>query len=112
MEYNEHFQLAICTCPNQEIAESIAENIVAQRLAACVNIISGVRSIYQWQGNIESGQEILLLIKTHKDKYESLQNTITNMHPYEVPELITVDINQGLPEYLNWVANSVFDKRN
>jgi len=106
-----NFQVIICTCPDQEVAETIAENIVAQRLAACVNILPKVRSIYHWEGNIESANESLLLIKTHADKFDSLQNTITNIHPYEVPEIISLDINKGLPSYLSWLSSSIFDKR-
>ncbi|MBF0264002.1 MAG: divalent-cation tolerance protein CutA, partial [Gammaproteobacteria bacterium] len=89
-----------------------AENIVAQRLAACVNILPQVRSIYHWEGNIESAEESLLLIKSHVDKFDSLQNTIVNIHPYEVPEIISLDIKEGLPSYLNWLSSSIFDKRN
>ncbi len=107
-----NFQVVICTCPDKEIAATIAENIIAQRLAACVNILPMVQSIYQWQGSIESAEESLLLIKTHKDKFLSLQDTITTMHPYEVPEIISLDIKQGLPAYLQWLSTSVFDKRN
>jgi len=108
---DKHFQVVICTCPDQTVAETIAENIVAQRLAACVNIMPQVRSIYHWEGNIESAEESLLLIKTHVEKYASLQNTIENIHPYEVPEIISLDVKDGLPSYLNWLSTSIFDKR-
>jgi len=107
MSNKENFQLVICTCPDKNSASSIAENIVAQRLAACVNILPGIQSIYQWQGNVESAQEYLMLIKSHRDKFSALQNSIVSMHPYEVPEIIALDISQGFPEYLNWLGSSI-----
>jgi len=107
MSDKKNFQLVICTCPDKNTASSIAENIVAQRLAACVNILPGVQSIYQWQGNVESAEEHLMLVKTHSDKFSALKNSIVSMHPYEVPEIIAVDINQGFPEYMNWLGSSI-----
>lgn len=98
------FQMVICSCPDKDTANSIAENIVAQRLAACVNVLPMVESIYHWQGAIESAQESLLMIKTRKDKFLSLQATICSMHPYEVPEIIALDIEQGFPDYLHWIS--------
>lgn len=102
-----NFQLVLCTCPDKATASSIAENIVAQRLVACVNILPGIESIYQWQGNVESAQEHLMLIKTHADKFPALKRSIASMHPYEVPEIIAIDINQGLPEYMQWLKSCI-----
>jgi len=107
MPKNKPYMLVLCNCPDPEIATSIAENIVAQHLAACINIVPGVKSIYHWQGNVESAEESLMLIKTHKQKLSSLQNTITAMHPYEVPEIIALDISEGLPKYLEWISSSM-----
>lgn len=107
MSENKPYILVLCSCPDQEIATTIAENIVAQHLAACINIIPGIKSIYHWQGNVESAEESLMLIKTHQQKLSSLQNTITTMHPYEVPEIISLDISEGLPKYLQWIASSI-----
>lgn len=101
------FQLVICTCPSEENAVSIAENVVAQRLAACVNVMPPVYSVYQWQDNVESAQENLILIKTSREKYLALEKVIKSLHPYEVPEIIAFDITSGLPEYLNWLGNSI-----
>jgi len=101
------YMLVLCSCPDQEIATTIAENIVAQHLAACINIVPGIKSIYHWQGNVESAEESLMLIKTHQQKLSSLQNTITTMHPYEVPEIISLDISNGLPKYLDWITSSM-----
>jgi len=101
------FQLVLCTCPDEETAITIAENIVAQRLAACVNVLPTVYSVYHWQDNVESAQENMIVIKTIRDKYDSLEKVITSLHPYEVPEIIAIDINSGLPEYLKWLKSSI-----
>lgn len=96
-------QLILCTCPDQESAEKIARHLIASNLAACVNILPGILSIYSWQGQIESAQEQLLLIKANKDHYAGIESAITALHAYEVPEIIAVAIENGLPEYLNWI---------
>jgi periplasmic divalent cation tolerance protein len=101
------YQLVICTCPDEETAVNIAENIVAQRLAACVNVLPSVYSVYHWQDNVESAKENIILIKTTAQKYDSLEKVIKSLHPYEVPEIIGVDINSGLPEYLKWIDSSI-----
>ncbi len=107
MSNKNSYLLVLCTCPNQEIATTIAENIVAQHLAACINIVPAIKSVYHWQGNVESAEESLMLIKTHQQKFSSLQNTISTMHPYEVPEIISLDISEGLPKYLDWLTSSI-----
>jgi periplasmic divalent cation tolerance protein len=107
MSENKAYLLVLCSCPDPEIATTIAENIVAQHLAACINIIPGMKSVYHWQGNVESAEESLMVIKTHQQKLSSLQNTITTMHPYEVPEIISLDISAGLPKYLQWISSSL-----
>lgn len=101
------YQLVLCACPDEETAINIAENIVAQKLAACVNVLPSVYSIYQWQGNVESAKENMILIKTSDKKYAALEKVITSLHPYEVPEIIAIDINSGLPEYLKWIESSI-----
>ncbi|MCK5647291.1 MAG: divalent-cation tolerance protein CutA [Gammaproteobacteria bacterium] len=101
------YQLVLCACPDEETAVNIAENIVAQRLAACVNVLPGVYSVYHWQGNVESAKENMLLIKTTVQRYASLEKVIKSLHPYEVPEIIAIDINSGLPEYLKWIGSSI-----
>ena len=101
------YQLVICTCPDENTAVNIAENIVAQKLAACVNVMPAVYSVYQWQDNVESAKENMLLIKTTQEKYSALEQVICSLHPYEVPEIIALDINSGLPDYLKWIENSI-----
>lgn len=101
------YQLVLCSCPDEETAVNIAENIVAQCLAACVNVMPSVYSIYHWQGNVESAKENMLLIKTTSGKYASLEKVILSLHPYEMPEIIALDISSGLPEYLKWIESSI-----
>lgn len=101
------YQLVLCTCPDEDVAINIAENIVAQKLAACVNVLPAVYSVYHWQDNVESAKENMILIKTTKEKYASLEQVITSLHPYEVPEIIAIDITSGLPEYLKWIDSSI-----
>jgi periplasmic divalent cation tolerance protein len=96
--------LAYCTCPDADSAAVIARALVAERLAACVNRLPGVHSTYRWQGEVEEAGEVLLLIKTTADRLEALTSRVKALHPYELPELIAVEVRAGLPDYLAWVA--------
>lgn len=107
MPSTDHYQLVLCTCPDQPTAQRIAEQLVDGELAACVNILPGVQSIYRWQGQRESAQEHLLLIKTARGAYQQLEQTISEHHPYELPEIIAVPICDGLSGYLSWIDDSV-----
>ena len=98
-----HYQIILCTCPNKDSAEKIAHSLINARLAACVNIISGVTSVYLWQETIESAQEHLLLIKACQSHYQKIEALIKEHHAYELPEIIAVSIENGLPEYLRWI---------
>ena len=84
-------------------AEKITRLLVEGALAACVNILPNVRSVYSWQGQIESAEEHLLIIKSSSEAYQAIERTIRSHHPYELPEIIAVPVGQGLPEYLNWI---------
>jgi len=95
--------LMLCTCPDQATAQDIANQLVDQALAACVNILPGLISVYQWQGKRETTREHLLLIKTTNAAYPALEQTVTELHPYELPEVIAVPITQGLKGYLQWI---------
>jgi periplasmic divalent cation tolerance protein len=99
-------QLVYCTCPSIEVADSIARQLVEKQLAACVNIIRNIKSVYRWQGKIESDTESLLLIKTQASMMTDLQACILACHPYELPEIIAVPIVSGLPDYLKWITSS------
>ena len=100
------FQIVLSTCADQEQAERIAHRLVEQQVAACVNILPGVQSIYRWNEKIESGNETLVLFKLGDDRRSNFQETLRLLHPYEVPEIIFVPISSGLPEYLHWVTES------
>ncbi len=104
------YQLVLNTCPDQASADEIAIALLEQGLAACVNIVPSIRSLYRWQGKIESSQEHLLLIKTDKAHYNQLQRQIIALHPYELPEIIAVPIEQGLDGYLNWIDRNLSDR--
>lgn len=98
--------LILCTCPDSATATRIAETLVDQELAACVNIIPGLRSIYRWQGRLEEAEECLLLIKAPLAHYARVEAAILGLHPYELPEIIAVSIDAGLPAYLAWLASA------
>ncbi|WP_020159111.1 divalent-cation tolerance protein CutA [Methylobacter marinus] len=105
-----HHQLILCTCPDRDTADKIARLLVTGRLAACVNILPGILSVYTWQGQVESAQEHLLLIKSSKDRYQALEAAIRDNHPYDVPEIIAVPVEAGLPEYLHWIDSCLSSK--
>lgn len=96
--------VTLCTCPDQETGERIANHLVDQGLAACVNIMPSITSIYSWQGQRESAKEALLLVKTDRDRYTELEQAILSLHPYELPEIIAVPVERGLAGYLEWVT--------
>jgi periplasmic divalent cation tolerance protein len=95
-----------CTCPDQTTAERIAEALVAERLAACANVVPGLISIYRWQGQVRRETELLLIIKTRGVVYSLLEARIRELHPYEVPEIVALPIQAGAAEYLGWLADS------
>lgn len=98
--------LVLCSCPDEAVAERIARTLVEERLAACVNRISALRSTYRWQGRVEDEPEVLLLVKTSGSRYEALEQRIAALHPYEVPEIIALPIVAGSKAYLDWLAHS------
>ena len=103
----EELQLVLCTVPDHDTAEKIADTLVTERLAACVNIVPGVTSIYRWKDAIERDQELLLLIKTSLTAWSRLEERIRGLHPYELPEIIAVSLNKGQADYLTWLKNSL-----
>ena len=96
--------LILTNLPDEASAQALATTLVSERLAACVNVLAPCRSVYRWQGAIESAQEVPLLIKTTAQRYADLEAAIRAAHPYELPEIIAVPIAHGLPGYLNWVV--------
>lgn len=91
------------TVPNSEEGEKIARALVEKRLAACANILPGLRSIYHWQGNICDDRELLLIAKTSSSLFEALEKEVKALHSYTVPEIIALPIVAGSKEYLNWI---------
>jgi periplasmic divalent cation tolerance protein len=96
--------LVLTNVPDLECAQLIARTLVEARLAACVNLLPAVQSIYRWQGQIEEATEITLLIKTTSQQVDSLQKAIVKLHPYDVPEIIATPIVAGYAPYLQWIA--------
>ena len=93
------------TVPNEETAQKIAEELVGKKLAACVSMVPGLKSVYRWEGKVEQANEICLMIKTTSDRLEELQANLLALHPYTVPEIIAVPITGGLPTYLQWIVD-------
>lgn len=96
--------LVLTQMPDVAAARALAGVLVEARLAACVNILAPCRSVYRWQGKIEEAEEIPLLIKTTTERYAALEAAIRQHHPYELPEIIAVPPERGLPDYFGWVA--------
>jgi periplasmic divalent cation tolerance protein len=101
------YKLLISTVSSREEAHTIAKALVSERLAACVNIAGEVESVYRWNGDVEKAQEFMMLIKTTGDRFGAVMERLKELHSYEVPELIQVPIENGLPEYLEWISESV-----
>ncbi|MBI2313611.1 MAG: divalent-cation tolerance protein CutA [Betaproteobacteria bacterium] len=96
--------LVISNLPDRESAQRLAEKLVEERLAACVNVLSPCTSVYRWQGRTETANEFPVFIKTRQALYPRVEAAIRREHPYELPEIIAVLISAGLPAYLEWVA--------
>jgi periplasmic divalent cation tolerance protein len=98
--------MVLTTCNSSETSSLIAEALISNKIAACVNIIKGVESVYQWQGKIEHDKEILLIIKTRESLFSQVEQTIQELHSYELPEIIAVPIKTGEKNYLNWIQSA------
>jgi periplasmic divalent cation tolerance protein len=99
------YQLVLTTCPDVATAERIAQALVSERLAACVNILPIAKSIYLWKGQLESAAEHLLIIKSMVRGYRMIQKRILDLHPYELPEVIAVPVTGGFADYLAWIRD-------
>ena len=105
-----HAVVIHCTCPDDASAAAIATALVDERLAACVQRLPGIRSTYRWNGRVEDAAEVLLLIKTAADRIPAVIERVSHLHPYDVPELLALDVRDGMPAYLDWVnAQSRYD---
>lgn len=96
-------QIALCTIDGQEKAQALARALLERRCIACANLVSGVESMYWWEGKIESAAEVLMVFKTTVDQVDALKAAIAELHPYGTPELIVLPITAGLEKYLAWV---------
>jgi|ERR1700736_4730097 len=102
----EQILLALSTFPDAETARRIVRELIENRLAACGNILPQIESIYRWQGKLESSGEALALFKLTGEGYAEFEKKLRSLHPYEIPEIICMKIDNGLPEYLRWVVES------
>jgi periplasmic divalent cation tolerance protein len=100
-------RLMLSTASSREEAQTIATELVSRRLAACVNILGPVSSVYHWEGEVEKSEEFLLLIKSTEALFPVIQDAMRELHSYHVPELISFAIDSGLESYLDWIAASV-----
>src|ERR1700723_3285692 len=99
-------RIVLSTTGSEDEARKVAHELIERRLAACVNILPQVESIYRWQGKIETGREWLLLIKTTAERFTAISDTIRELHSYELPECIAIEIEDGSPEYFRWLSDS------
>lgn len=102
-----HSSICYVTTPNEDSAKRIAHDLITNKLAACVNIIPGIQSIYEWEGRINEDSEYLLMIKTATDAVDNLSKFVRENHPYSVAEVISVKIENGNPPYLDWIEKSM-----
>jgi len=99
--------IVFCTCSNRDEALKLAHALVFDGIAACVNLLPAVESVYRWQGEIETAQEILLLIKTTRAQFAALRDLIVKLHSYDTPEVIGVPVLVGLDKYLSWLGATI-----
>ena len=100
-------RIVLTTAASEEEARKIARALVDRRLAACVNIVPQITSVYRWQGNVEEAREWLLIVKTTAAAFGQVRHTIADLHSYDLPECVCLTIEDGLPNYLEWIAESV-----
>jgi periplasmic divalent cation tolerance protein len=95
--------VVLCTCPDMKVAGSLADGLVGKGLAACVNILPQIRSIYRWQGELHSDSEVLMIIKTNQQGYAKLERWLLDKHPYDTPEVLALTVEAGAHDYLDWI---------
>jgi periplasmic divalent cation tolerance protein len=99
--------LAFSTCPDETVARQLAETLVTEKLAACVNRIAGVRSSYLWDGQLHDDAEVLLIVKSTADRLAELERRLKELHPYELPEFVVTPVSGGNDQYLDWIRRNV-----
>ena len=102
--------VVLVTAANLDESQKIGRRLIEQKLAACVNIVENIKSIYWWQGKVDQSQEVLMVIKTKKSLFKKLMATVKSLHSYTVPEIIALPITDGNKDYLNWIRDSVVNK--
>ena len=100
---DEQLSIILVTAPSQDLAQQLAHDLVTERLAACVNVVPGVTSIYAWEGKIEQAEEVLMIIKTQSSRYAALEEHIRAHHPYDTPEIVELSAGRVTPRYWQWV---------
>ena len=101
--------VVLVTAPSPEVAAALARTLVEERLAACGNVLSEVRSIYRWEGQVREDAEALLVLKTTRARLEALRDRVLALHPYDVPEVLALPVEAGSPDYLAWLAGETRD---
>ena len=96
-------RVVLVTCPDRDSGEALARALVEERLAACVNVVPGVRSLFRWEGEIEEADEVLLLVKTRADRLAAVRERVSALHPYDLPEVLALAAAGGSEAYLDWV---------
>src|SRR5215469_5938796 len=99
--------IVFVTCESDEQADRIAETLVKEKLAACVNVVPGIRSCYMWEGELTWSDEVQLLIKTTRSRFEQMKERVRGMHSYALPEIVGVTIDDASQSYLDWIDNNV-----
>jgi len=99
--------IVFVTCESEEQANTIAETVVTERLAACVNVLPRIRSCYVWEQKLTWSDEVLLLVKTTRGRFDQLQNRIKSLHSYSLPEIVSVTIDDAFDKYIAWIDSSV-----
>ena len=107
MNNQSDFYVILCSCPDIASAKALACHLVQNKLAGCINIMPSMNSIYEWEDTLVSTEEVLIIIKTHKDKFEALEGAIKARHPYDVPEIIALPITTGSQKYLSWLSLNI-----
>ena len=103
---DKEFLVVLCSCPDHENARRIAHDLVSGSLVACVNVVPGLRSIYRWNGSVQDDAEVMMILKTTRDRLEAARARLVELHPYDVPEFIALAASDGHHPYLEWIVDS------